>query len=142
MSKEKLIDQKTIRIRFSETDALGMVWHGNYIKFFEDGRDSFGEKYDLNWLEIHDLGFVTPIVKTVCEHKCKLRYGDKIRIETEFIDEAAAKIHFKFRIYNTDTGKLAATGETLQVFTDKDGELVLTNPEFYVKWKKRWNLLD
>lgn len=141
MGKVKLIDQKIIRIRFSETDALGMVWHGNYIKFFEDGRDSFGDKYEFNWLKIHEMGYVTPIVKTVCEHKCKLKYGDVVRIETEFIEEAAAKIHFKFKIYNEATGKLAATGETLQVFTNAAGELILTNPEFYIEWKKRWDLV-
>ena len=134
----KLINESTIRIRFSETDALGMVWHGNYIKFFEDGRDFFGEEFDFDWLKIHDLGFITPIVKTVCEHKCTLRYGDIVRIETEFIPEAAAKIHFKFRVYKAESGQLAATGETLQVFTNKDSELVLTNPEFYTEWKKRW----
>ena len=139
---EQLINKTTIRIRFSETDALGMVWHGNYIKFFEDGRDAFGEEFDFDWLKIHDLGFVTPIVKTVCEHKCTLSYGDIVRIETEFVPEAAAKIHFKFRVYKEATNQLAATGETLQVFTDKDGELVLTNPEFYVEWKKRWGLIS
>ena len=138
---EKLIDQKTIRIRFSETDALGMVWHGNYIKFFEDGRDSFGEKYELDWLKMHELGLVTPIVKSTVEHKKTLTYGDRVRIETEYINEAAAKLHFKFRIYNDDLNKLAAQGETLQVFTDKSGDLLLNNPDYYIEWKKRWGLI-
>lgn len=138
---EKLIDQKTIRIRFSETDALGMVWHGNYIKFFEDGRDSFGEKYQLDWLKMHELGLVTPIVKSTVEHKKTLTYGDRVRIETEFVNEAAAKLHFKFRIFNNDTNHLAALGETLQVFTDKKGELLLNNPEYYLEWKARWGLI-
>lgn len=141
MNQNKLIDQKTIRIRFSETDALGMVWHGNYIKFFEDGRDSFGEKFELDWLKMHELGLVTPIVKSTVEHKKKLTYGDRVRIETEYVNKAAAKLHFIFRIYNDKTNDLAAKGETLQVFTNKNGELLLNNPDYYLEWKKRWGLI-
>ena len=89
-------------------------------------------------MDVHQHGFVTPIVKSVCEHKYPLRYGDEAIIETEYVNSPAAKIIFKFRIYLKETGTLAATGETIQVFLDKNGELVLTLPDFYVDWKRKW----
>ena len=45
-----------IRVRFSETDPLGIVWHGNYIKYFEEGREAFGRKYGISYLEIEKNG--------------------------------------------------------------------------------------
>ena len=45
-----------IRVRFSETDPLGIVWHGNYIKYFEEGREAFGRKYGLSYLDVQREG--------------------------------------------------------------------------------------
>ena len=47
MDEKQLIAETEIGIRFNEVDALGIVWHGNYVKYFEDGREAFGEKFDL-----------------------------------------------------------------------------------------------
>lgn len=136
-----LQNKKTIAVRFSEVDSLHVVWHGHYIRYFEDGRESFGAQYGLGYLDVHQHGYVTPIIKSVCEHKSPLRYGDEAIIETEYVNSPAAKIIFKFKIHHKKTGKLVATGETIQVFVDKKGELVLTLPDFYVEWKRKWKQL-
>jgi acyl-CoA thioester hydrolase len=62
-------------------------------------------------------------------------------IHTEFIDNPAAKIHLRYKVFSQNTGILAATGETIQVFLDNANELCITNPEFFVEWKKEWQLL-
>ena len=124
----KLFETKEIMVRFSEVDSLHLVWHGHYLRYFEDGREAFGAKYGLGYLDVHQCGFVTPIVKTLCDYKSPLRYGDGVRIETEYIDTKAAKIIFRYKIYNKQTGQLAAVGETIQVFLDKGGELMFTLP--------------
>src|SRR5690606_17666498 len=74
-----------IRVRFNETDPLGIVWHGYYIAYFEDGREAFGRHFGISYLEIKNQGYTTPIVKSVCEHKLPLRYGEVATIETTFI---------------------------------------------------------
>ena len=71
-----------IRVRFSETDPLGIVWHGNYIKYFEEGREAFGRKYGLSYLDVQREGYATPIVKSLCEHKKMVQYGEQLRVET------------------------------------------------------------
>lgn len=140
----KLIPELTTefetRIRFNECDPLGIVWHGHYIKYFEDGREAFGRRHGVSYLDVAANGFSTPIVKSTCEHKLSLKYGDVCRIKTEFYDTAAAKIIFRFTIYDTN-GAISCTGETVQVFLDSKGELQLTNPPFWEDWKKRIGLL-
>jgi acyl-CoA thioester hydrolase len=131
---------KEIRVRFNETDPLGIVWHGYYITYFEDGREAFGRHHGISYLDVNDYGFTTPIVKSICEHKLSLRYGDVARIETTIVDTPAAKMVFRYKIFDAKN-KIACTGETVQVFLDKKGELMLTNPPFYEEWKKKVGLI-
>ncbi len=138
MEPKTLTNTTEVAVRFSEVDSLRVVWHGNYLLYFELGREAFGKQYDLEYLQVYDKGFVVPLVKTVVEHKSPLVYGDTAIIETKFVDNPAAKMVFQYRIYNQATGKLAATGETIQVFVDTDGELCITMPEFFRGWKERW----
>ncbi|ADQ17214.1 thioesterase superfamily protein [Leadbetterella byssophila DSM 17132] len=133
----KVLDHLTtsyeFRVRFNETDPLGIVWHGNYIKYFEDGREAFGRKYGISYLDVQAAGYTTPIVKTLTEHKLPLRYGETARVETALVDSIAAKMIFLFTIYN-EKGEVVCTGETVQVFVEEGGELCLTYPPFYQKW--------
>ncbi|WP_264564774.1 acyl-CoA thioesterase [Flavobacterium sp. N3904] len=130
-----------IRVRFNETDPLGIVWHGNYITYFEDGREAFGRHHGISYLDIFDSGFTTPIVKSTCEHKLSLRYGDIARIETTIVDTPAAKMIYRYKIFDAKN-EIACTGETVQVFLDAKGELMLTNPPFYEEWKRKVGLIN
>ncbi|HEY0047472.1 MAG TPA: acyl-CoA thioesterase [Flavobacterium sp.] len=130
-----------IRVRFNETDPLGIVWHGYYITYFEDGREAFGRKHGISYLHVKDSGFTTPIVKSVCEHKLSLRYGDIARIETSIVDTPAAKMIFRYKIFDS-MENVVCTGETIQVFLDNNQELMITNPPFYVEWKQKVGLAE
>lgn len=130
-----------IRVRFVETDPLGIVWHGNYIQYFEDGREAFGRHHGISYLDQKEYNFSSPIVKSNSEHKLPLRYGDIATIKTTYVDSAAAKMIFKYEIFNPK-GELVCTGETVQVFVELDGELSLTIPLFFKEWKKKVGLLD
>ena len=132
-----------IRVRFTETDPLGIVWHGNYIQYFEDGREAFGRHHNIAYLNQKEFGYATPIVKSTCEHKLPLKYGDIATIKTTYIDSKAAKMIFKYEIFNEDD-LLVCTGETVQVFITLTGqrELSLTIPEFFQEWKQKVGLLD
>lgn len=137
MEKHKLISRSEVKIRFSDTDALGIVWHGNFIKYFEDGREAFSAEHGLNYLQMYNEGFATPIIKSLCEHKKPLKYGETAIVETEFINTQAAKIHFRYTIFTKGDNAVSATGETIQVFLNKKGELYLNNPPFFEGWKKK-----
>lgn len=129
-----------IRVRFNETDPLGIVWHGHYITYFEDGREAFGRHHGISYLDILNSGYTTPVVKSTCEHKASLRYGDVARIETTIVDTPAAKMIFRYTLFDAND-KIACTGETVQVFLDKEGDLMLTNPPFFEEWKRKVGLI-
>lgn len=135
-----LKETTTIRIRFNETDPLGIVWHGNYITYFEDGREDFGAKHGISYLDVQSHGYVTPIIASSCKHKLPLKYGDIATIETTFKNSPAAKMIFHYKIFNPD-GAVVCTGETIQVFVDSSNQLSLNLPPFFESWKKRKGLL-
>ncbi len=147
MNRKKATSAKTlftttqIPVRFSEVDSLKVVWHGHYYKYFEDGREAFGHEHGIDYLTVFEQGFVIPIVKSSCEHKNPLEYGDEAIIETTYVDTRAAKIQFTYKIFRASDKKLAATGATTQVFLDRDGQLVLNTPESVEAWKKKWKLI-
>src|SRR6185437_4509947 len=135
----KLIVKTEILVRFNEADPLGIVWHGHYIRYFEDGREAFGEKYDIGYLDMHRENIVAPIVKINCDYKRILKYGQRIRIETTYHNTHAAKMNFSYNVYDVKTNEVAATGTSMQVFLQKDTmELMLTMPPFIVLWKQKW----
>jgi acyl-CoA thioester hydrolase len=137
----ELTDTKEIGVRFSEVDSMKIVWHGNYIRYFEDGRESFGLKYNLGYMDVYKHNIMIPIVKIQCNFLKPLVYGDTAIVETKFIDSEAAKIQFEYNIYRQSDHELMATGSSLQVFLTPQGELLLTMPEFFIGWKKKWGIL-
>ena len=136
----QLVNKYTVTVRFNEVDSLKIVWHGHYIKYFEDGRESFGKQYGIGYLDLFREGLLTPVVEVSCNYKKHLSYGDKVIIETSFVNDEAAKIIFNFRLYRDNDHELVATGKSVQVFLNEEGELLLTNPEKFIEWKKKYGL--
>jgi len=132
-----LIEKTEIKVRFNEADPLGIVWHGHYIRYFEDGREAFGNKYGIGYLDFYNKGYIVPVVSIECDYKRSLRYGERVIVETKYIPCEAAKLRFEYKLYNAANGQLVATGYSVQVFLDKEHSLLqLTNPPFFDEWKK------
>jgi acyl-CoA thioester hydrolase len=131
---------KEIEVRFNELDPLGVVWHGNYIKYFEDGRENFGQKYGISYNDFKRERIIAPIVSVKCDYKKFVRYGEKLIIETTYTDNLAAKFVLEYAIYRQPNNDLVAQGQTIQVFTDIEGNLILIWPEFLREWKLKWGL--
>lgn len=136
-----LTDRTTIKVRFSEIDSMLIVWHGEYVRYFEDGRESFGKHYALDYMSIYEQGYMVPIVDLTCQFKQPLSFGEEVVIETRYIACDAAKIKFEYTLYRASDESVVATGSTIQVFLNLKKELELVNPSFYLAWKKRWNIV-
>jgi len=130
-----------VLIRFSEVDSLRIVWHGNYIKYLEDGREAFGRKYGLGYLDYINNNLLTPIVKVDIDYKYPLHYGDKAIIETTYVDQDSAKVVFDYKIYRASDNVLVSLASTIQVFLNMERELQLTIPLFFEEWKRKWGLI-
>ena len=142
MKKEKILSAtRSFEIRFSEVDSMGVVWHGNYAKYFEDAREEFGKKYDLGYLFMYDKGYFEPLVDLSFKFKKPLIYGMNPEITVTYRPTDAAKIIFDYEIRDTKTGEVYVTGHSIQVFMDKSNyQMMLYCPDFYEEWKKRWEV--
>ena len=139
---KQLIERIEVNVRFNEADPLGIVWHGHYIRYFEDGREAFGNKYGIGYLDFYHKNFIIPVVNIECSYKRSLKYGEKVIVETRFIPCDAAKLKFDYHVYNAGKGELVATGSSVQVFLDKETSVLqLTNPHFFEEWKKKQGLI-
>lgn len=132
-----LEDVIQVNIRFSEVDSLGIVWHGNYLKFFEDGRENLGLKYGMSYHDLYENKLILPIVDTQIKFKSVLKFGHVAKLVTQLHYSQAAKVIYKYTVYNETTGKLAAVGETTQVFVDEQMELQLITPTVFEEWKRK-----
>jgi len=137
----KLTASKELEIRFNEVDSMNIVWHGSYALYFEDAREAFGKKYGIGYLDIFGNGYYAPLVDLRFHYKKPLQYGHKARIEITYINTPAAKLIFDYAIFDNEDNSLIATGNSIQVFLDKNFQLILTNPPFYEAWKKNNNLI-
>ena len=140
----KYLEDKTrVRVRFSESDAMGVMWHGNYLKYFEDGRESLGEKLKMNYVDVYSQGFVIPIVKIDVNYKSPIYFGEEIEVRTRLLKSRTAKIIFHYEVWNLKTGKLSCVGKSEQVFLkDKDRTLELFTPDFYKEWLDSQNWIE
>lgn len=131
---------KEFEIRFSEVDSMGVAWHGAYTLYFEDAREAFGTKYGLGYMTFFNNGYTAPLVELSMHYKKVIRYGMRPRVDIVYRPTEAAKIVFDYEIRDQADESLIATAHSVQVFLDKEYQLVWESPEFYQEWKKRWGV--
>lgn len=130
---------KKLTIRFSEVDAMQVVWHGSYMLYFEDAREEFGRQWGLGYGEYIKNEIFAPVVDIHFQYKNAIKYGDEPEIEITYKPCEAAKIIFNYKIFNPANGVIYSTGSSIQVFMNHNYELLWESPQFYTEWKKKWN---
>lgn len=138
--KEALLKHTTrTKVRFSEVDSMQVVWHGEYVRYFEDGREAFGREYPgIGYMDFFANGYTAPIVDLQLQYLAPLKVNDVAIIETRFIATEAAKLCYEYIIHRESDGVLVARGLSVQVFVDLEGNMALNNPTFFEEWKKKW----
>ena len=131
--------ESIIKVRFSEVDSMGIVWHGNYVKYLEDGREAFGKEFGLTYMgAFNDHNYMIPMVKLNIDYKNQLFYEDEAVLKTTLIDNPAAKICFEYELIRKSDNFLILTAESIQVFMTKNRELELNMPDFFKEWKEKF----
>ena len=113
-----------IRVRYAETDGMGVVYYGNYLTWFEVGRTDLmrqlGESYrDLETKERIYL----PVIEVSCRYRSPARYDDVIEIRTKASRPARTQIRFDYELKRVEDGVLLASGSTLHVAVTFEGKL-------------------
>lgn len=131
-----LVTRCLVRVRFNEVDSMGIVWHGNYIKYLEEGREHFGRTYGISYLDVMKAGLRTPIVSVEINYKRSLKYGDVTTIETRYEATETPKLVYNYTIFNQQQ-EIMCTARTVQVFVDEMHRLQLILPPFVAQWRER-----
>ena len=108
MSKE-LIDICRVRVKFSETDAMQRVWHGSYVTYFEDGRESFGRHYPgIGYADIQRSGIYAPVYDLHVRYLAPLVVDDVAEIHTRYVPKPGARLDFEYEVYRECSAPRAA----------------------------------
>lgn len=111
--------ESKIRVRYAETDAMGIVYHANYYVWFEVGRGNFMRQYDMSYKQMEDVGIILPVVETHCRYKSPAKYDDLLTVKTQVKEISPVKISFLYKVVRDSDNAVLAEGETLHAFTDK-----------------------
>jgi acyl-CoA thioester hydrolase len=122
--------QFQVRVRYAETDQMGVVYHGNYAQYFEMGRVEWLRNMGVSYKWMEENGVMLPVVSLSMNYKKPARYDDLLTVKTILKSQTSVKIEFDYEIYN-ENGELLTTGYSMLVFVDmKSGRPIL--PPDYV----------
>lgn len=107
--------QVEVRVRYSETDQMGVVYHGNYVPYFEIGRVEWLKNQGVSYKKMEESGIGLPIVSMTINYKKSARYDDLLTVHTNFKSQTSVKIEFDCAIYNQEK-ELLTTATFLLVF--------------------------
>lgn len=124
-------------VRFEDVDPLGIVWHGYYPSYFEDGRCALGDAHGIGYMAMKEHGVVAPIKQMHVDYVKPLAYGDTAHIEAVLHWNDAARMDYEFIIRN-NAGEITTTGYTVQLFVTLDHEVMMYPPNFYADFMQRW----
>ncbi len=106
-----------VRVRYSETDQMGVVYHGNYVPYFEIGRVEWLRNKGVSYKTMEENGIALPIVSMTINYKKPARYDDLLHIHTTLKSQTTVKVEFDCKIYN-DQQELLTTAHFILVFLD------------------------
>ena len=106
-----------IRIRYGETDQMGVVYHANYAVYFEVGRTEWLRQYNMTYKSMEENGIMLPVISININYKNSARYDDLVKVETSLKKLPTASIEFDYKLIH-ENGDLLATGNTVLAFID------------------------
>ncbi|MGQ9655312.1 MAG: acyl-CoA thioesterase [Thermodesulfobacteriota bacterium] len=112
------------RVIYGDTDAMGVAYYSNYLRWFEMGRNEWLRSVGVTYSEIERAGTYAPVSEVYCHYFYPVRYDDWILIDTDVEYLRRASIKFAYRILREESGEEAARGYTIHAFVDGNGRIV------------------
>ena len=127
--------QIQVRVRYSETDQMGVVYHGNYIPYFEMGRVEWLRNKGVSYKSMEENGIALPIVSMNINYKKSARYDDLLTVRTFFKSQSTVKIEFDCEIYN-ELHELLTTAQFILVFVSIKTGRPVAPPDYILELLK------
>jgi acyl-CoA thioester hydrolase len=125
-------NESTLRVRYQETDQMGVVYYANFFVWFEIGRVEFLRQLGFSYRDMERVdGCFTAVVEARCRYRAPARYDDEITIRTRLMFFRASMIQFGYELVRTADGAVLAEGETTHMVTDAQMK-VRPLPEKYI----------
>ena len=124
------VNQMSTRVRYAETDQMGVVYYGNYPQFFEIGRVEALRSLGLTYKEMEARGIMLPVLKLEVKYIAPATYDDLIEIRTEIREMPSTRITFQHEIRNEE-GKLLTLGMVQLVFVNIETKRPVQAPEYF-----------
>ena len=121
--------QIEVRVRYSETDQMGVVYHGNYIPYFEIGRVEWLRNKGVSYKTMEANGIALPIVSMTLNYKKPARYDELLTVKTKFKSQTSVKIEFDCEIWN-EKSELLTTAHFILVFVDVKSGRPIVPPDY------------
>ena len=125
-----------IRVRYAETDRMDVVYHSNYLVWFETARILMLDEIGIPYLEIEARDLRLPVLTVSAEYKRPARFDDRLEIHLFMRDKPRARLRFDYEVRHGDT--LLATGSTSHGFMDKHGKGLRPPQDFLAKIDAAW----
>jgi acyl-CoA thioester hydrolase len=121
-----------LRVRYAETDQMGVVYYGNYAQYLEQGRTEWLRElgFSYKWMEAHNV--ILPVTNLNINYRLPARYDDVITIETSLKEIPTFKIEFHYKIYNQKK-ELLITAETTLVFINSLTNKIIKAPDYLLE---------
>ena len=111
------LNETKIRVRYGETDQMGVVYHANYAVYFEVGRTEWLREFGLSYAVMEAEGIMLPVISLQINYKNSARYDDELKVITKLKKLPTASIEFDYELRN-NSDELLATGNTVLAFID------------------------
>jgi len=109
----------TVRVRYAETDQMGVVYYGNYFTYFEVGRVEWCKARGFNYRDMEsEDGALLVVAEARCRYKAPARFDDLLEIRTSLKQARQSVVAFSYEVRKAESGELLATGETVHFVTD------------------------
>ena len=116
-----LTGEITIRVRYAETDRMGLLHHSNYLVYFEQGRTELLRSQGLSYRDMEDQGFLLVLTKVLVRYRSPARYDDVLTLRTTVVRTTIVKIEHRYELLRE--GILLAEGETTLGCVDREGKV-------------------
>ncbi len=121
--------QIQFRVRYSETDQMSVVYHGNYAQYFEIGRVEWLRNKGVSYKWMEENGVMLPVVSLTMNFKKPARYDELLTLKTFLKKLSSVKIEFDYELYN-ENEELLTTGNSILVFIDKKSGKPMAPPTY------------
>lgn len=131
-----------IHVRYNETDQMGIVYHANYIIWFNEARDRFMRSLGISIPELERSGLTFPVTDVTCRYLAPARYGDIVRVWVEPVMSPVARLEMRYRVTKPNSSKVLCTGATVNVILDANGKMLIKLPPILRRFADRFEAVE